>query len=110
MSVAISFGTVAVAEHRRVAVAGGIQTGWDTARRECYSAARRSRKEAEGARWRDSLCRRDVHTLVFVERTKRLQLVEEFVRAFRQGVVHIQDALAGDKVVSWFGNVETADV
>lgn len=100
MSVAFCFGTVAVAEHRRPTVTRRVQTGWDTRRRDFYSAVdghRRGREEAAGESWRDSLCRRDVHALVFVERTKRLQVVEEFVGAFCQGVVDVQDALQGAK-------------
>ena len=47
---------------------------------------------------RHSLCFWDVDTLVFVERAKGAQVVEELIRAFYQRVLGIQDALEGTNI------------
>lgn len=62
------------------------------------NAGRPERSQSVQSR-RDSLCVRAVDALVSVERTKRLQVAEEFVRALGQGVLEIQDALQGNKAV-----------
>lgn len=100
MSVHISVGTAAVAEHRRAAVTSRIFTVWDaTSRgfiRRSTNTGRPERSQLVHSR-RDSLCRRAVDALVSVEWTKCLQVAEEFVRALGQGVLDIQDALRGTK-------------
>lgn len=73
---------------------------WDTTSRgfiqPSTNTGRPERSQLVQSR-RDSLCRRAVDALVSVERTKRLQVAEEFVRALGQGVLGIQDALQGTK-------------